>query len=71
MSNLKKVPTNANTIRVNFRPAYPNTNFPDELLDKATQLSDNKFRFVQVEAGGAGDAFSRLIKGELDIVYSG
>jgi fructose-1,6-bisphosphatase/inositol monophosphatase family enzyme len=60
-----------NVIKVNFRPAYPKANFPDEVLVAADSISGGALTFEAREAGGAGDSFCRLLKGELDIVTSG
>jgi len=58
-------------VRIGFRPAYPQTNFPQELLHAASQHLGHGRRYEAVEVGGAGDAFSQLIEGKLDLVVSG
>lgn len=63
---------NAQEIRVNFRPAYhPETSFPERVFELAGELSGRRYRYVPVEAGGAGDCFCRLLRGDLDLVQSG
>jgi hypothetical protein len=67
----REVPDTGNLIRVNRRPAYPQTNFPDDVLELASELSRGAFRYIWQDAGGAGDCFCRLVEGDLDIVVSG
>lgn len=62
---------NRHEIRVNFRPAYPGTNIPESVLERASELSAGRYRFVYRESGGAGDSLCRLLTGDLDIVLSG
>lgn len=59
-------------VRVNIRPAYPNTNFPEEFWQFVSAQAG--IEVVQVETGGAGDSLARLVlggAGGLDMVYSG
>ena len=70
-THLRKTNPNPNEIRVNNRPAYPDTNFPPEFFENVNEVAEGEFTFVPTEAGGAGDSLSRLMLGDLDLVYSG
>ena len=58
-------------VRIGFRPAYPQTNFPESLLESASPYLGNGRRLQAVEVGGAGDAFAQLIEGKIDLLVSG
>ena len=57
------------TLRVNVRPAYPQTHFPRGFWEFIGREIGKDIE--EVEAGGAGDSLSRLLLGELDLVHSG
>lgn len=61
-------PDQQNVVRVNVRKAYPEVKFPPDFWEFAHKLTG--IRFQEVRCGGAGDALSKLVLGELDLVVA-